>query len=78
MKKAKKVNPYEKKQQRRIRITRKQWTTIVSVLAVVAVLVGIIMLQQCGDPHAGHDHSTDDDNHTVATDEHGHAAGSHD
>ena len=76
-KNAKKVNPYEKKNKRNIKISRKQWTAILSLLGVVAILAGIIVMSGLGggDPHAGHNH--DDEGNTAATDEHGHPVGAH-
>ena len=60
----KKVNPYEKKNKKKLRITRKQWIAALSVLGVVAILVSIsVMAKSCTDPHAGHDHSTDSGEH---------------
>ena len=61
---SKKVNPYEKKNKKKLRITRNQWIIALSVLGVVAILVGIsVMATSCIDPHAGHDHSTDSGEH---------------
>ena len=56
--KTKKTNPYEKKQKRQRRITRKQWIAMLSILGVVAILAGIVVMSSLGggDPHAGHDH----------------------
>ncbi|MBQ3202512.1 MAG: hypothetical protein IJB36_02585 [Clostridia bacterium] len=58
MKKNKKVNPYEKKAKRRIHITRKQWIALLSILGVIAILVGIIVMTNLsgGNDHDGHDH----------------------
>ena len=77
MKANKKVNPYEKKNKRKIKISRKQWTAILSLLGVVAILAGIIVMSGLGGgSHAGHNHG--DEGNTTATDEHGHPIGSHD
>ncbi len=74
-KQTKKVNPYAKKQKRRVRITRKQWTAIISILSVIALLVGIaVMAKACApDPHAGHDHSNTDANGHYEGDGHDHS-----
>lgn len=58
---SKKVNPYNKKTAKRRRIGRKQWIAIISLLSVVAIVVGIVVAGQLGrasitDSHAGHDH----------------------
>lgn len=77
MKTNKKVNPYEKKQKRKIKISRKQWIATLSLLGVVAILAGIIVMSGLGGgSHAGHNHG--DEGNTTATDEHGHPIGSHD
>ena len=62
---SKKVNPYEKKNKKKLRITRKQWTTLLSLLGVAAILVGIVVISNSckPDPHAGHDHSANGGEH---------------
>lgn len=64
----KKVNPYEKKKKRQIRITRKQWIAIISLLSVVALIVGIVvaikLYNNAANDHTDHDHDHTD---TVAT-----------
>ncbi|MBR2319890.1 MAG: hypothetical protein IKA50_03800 [Clostridia bacterium] len=63
-KNAKKVNPYEKKKKRQIKISRKQWTAIIALLSAIALIAGIIVAVNLGksDEHYegdGHDHSHD-------------------
>lgn len=57
-KKAKNVNPYEKKKKRSLKITRKQWIAIICVVSVAAVIGGIVLGNKLfnNDPHAGHNH----------------------
>ncbi len=50
MKMSKKVNPYEKKNKKKLRITRKQWTTLLSLLGVAAILVGIVVISNSCKP----------------------------
>lgn len=63
-KNAKKVNPYEKKKKRQIKISRKQWTAIIVLLSAIALIAGIIVAVNLGksDEHYegdGHNHSHD-------------------
>lgn len=55
MKKYAKVNPYEKKKKRSLKLNRKQWTTLISVLAAIAILVGVIVVaRQAAKGNNGH------------------------
>ena len=74
----KKNNPYQKKHAKKLRITRKQWTRIICLGIVLALVVGLVIitrtgLSEKGGDHDGHGHEND----TVVTDEHGHAADTH-
>lgn len=82
-KNVKKVNPYEKKKKRSLKITRKQWTVIIALLCAVALVVGIIIAGNLrGDGHYegdGHNHGSEGehyegDGHNHGSDSHGHAA----
>ncbi len=57
-KKAKKVNPYEKKKKRSLKITKQQWIAIICVLSAIVLVVGIALGNKFfgSDPHAGHNH----------------------
>lgn len=78
-----KTNTYEKKKAAKKRITRKQWTIIGILLAVVAILVFLIVFgpknNQQLDSHAGHNHAEGEDCDTTTTADphagHNHAAG---
>lgn len=73
---SKKVNPYEKKKAvKRRRIGRKQWIVIISLLSVVALIVGIVVAGNLSrasitDPHAGHNHASGEGHDTDADDPH--------
>ena len=62
---AKKVNPYEKKKKRNLKITREQRIAIIIVACVVVLLVGIAVGKKVFnvDEHAGHDHSAEGEEH---------------
>ena len=71
-------NPYQKKHAKKLRITRKQWTRIICLGIVLALIVGLVIitrsgLSEKGGNHDGHNHEDE----TVVTDEHGHAADTH-
>lgn len=58
----KKQNPYQKHANKpRLRISRKQWIVGLSILGVVAIIVGIMVAVPLANPesHDGHDHSHD-------------------
>ena len=79
-KNVKKVNPYEKKKKRSLKITRKQWTVIIALLCAVALIVGIIIagnLRGNGDEHYegdGHNHGSSDSGEHYEGDGHNHGS----
>ena len=80
---SKKVNPYEKKNKKKVRITRKQWTAIISVLSVAAILIGITVITNAcnpgaADPHAGHNHGSSLGDGHYEGDGHDHGTGNAD
>lgn len=75
MKQNKRTNPYEKKSKRRIHLTRKQWIRILCLGAVLAIIVGLVVITRAGLNELGDEH--DSEGNTVVTDEHGHAADVH-
>ena len=81
-KNAKKVNPYEKKKKRSLKISRKQWTAIISVLSVIALIAGIVValnLSKNDDHYEGdghnHGNTANGDSHYEG-DGHNHSHGS--
>lgn len=74
---SKKVNPYEKKNKKKLRITRKQWTALLSLLGVAAILVGIVVISNSckPDPHAGHNHGSNLGDGHYEGDGHDHGTG---
>lgn len=69
------VNPYQKKSHHRRRISRKQWTAIISLVSVLAIIVGITLAgnlskASIADPHAGHNHAPGEDCGTATVDPH--------
>ena len=64
-KKVKKVNPYEKKKKRSVKITKQQWIGIACALTVILLVAGIAIGNKFfgGDPHAGHNHGTETETH---------------
>lgn len=61
-KKVKKVNPYEKKKKRQIKISRKQWTAIIALLSAIVLIAGIIVavnLSGNGEHYEGDGHNHD-------------------
>lgn len=82
-KNAKKVNPYEKKRKRKIKISRKQWTAIIALLSAVALIAGIIVAVNLGkgDEHYegdGHNHGSEGEHYEGDGHDHSHgSAGNH-
>ena len=78
-KNVKKVNPYEKKKKRSLKITRKQWTIIITLLCAVALIVGIIIAGNLRDnghyEGDGHNHGAEGEHYEG--DGHDHGSDSH-
>ena len=74
-KNVKKVNPYEKKKKRSLKITRKQWTAIIALLCAVALIVGIIIAGNLrGNGHYegdGHNHGAEGEHYEGDGHDHG-------
>lgn len=68
-KNVKKVNPYEKKKKRSLKISRKQWIAIISVLSVAALIAGIVVAVNLGS-NGGHYDGDGHDHGTASTDGH--------
>lgn len=71
----KNTNPYAKKTKRRLRITRKQWIAIISGAAVIAIIIGIMVVGNLSkaaisNPHAGHNHAPGEECNTGTADPH--------
>ena len=74
-KNVKKVNPYEKKKKRSLKITRKQWTIIITLLCAVALIVGIIIAGNLRDnghyEGDGHNHGAEGEHYEGDGHDHG-------
>ena len=74
-KNVKKVNPYEKKKKRSLKITRKQWTIIIALLCAVALIVGIIIAGNLRDnghyEGDGHNHGAEGEHYEGDGHDHG-------
>ena len=80
---SKSVNPYEKKNKKKLRITRKQWIVIICVICVAALIGGISLAMKLGNNGGhyegdGHNHGTSQGDGHYEGDGHDHGTGNSD